>query len=103
MHEFVLSARRLKREHGITALDVAKRLMDFGFHPPTIYFPLVVPEALMIEPTETEAKETLDAFCDAMVEIAREAGEDADQLKSAPHSRPVSRLDEAGAAKRVVV
>ena len=67
MHEFVLSARNLKREHGITALDVAKRLMDFGFHPPTVYFPLVVPEALMIEPTETEAKETLDAFIDAML------------------------------------
>src|SRR5205814_8003394 len=64
MHEFVLSARMLKREHGISALDVAKRLMDYGFHPPTIYFPLVVPEALMIEPTETEAKETLDAFAD---------------------------------------
>ena len=62
-----LSARSLKREHGVTALDVAKRLMDFGFHPPTVYFPLVVPEALMIEPTETEAKETLDAFIDAML------------------------------------
>src|SRR5205807_2008467 len=67
MHEFVLSARRLKRERGVTALDVAKRLMDYGFHPPTIYFPLIVPEALMIEPTETEAKETLDAFADAML------------------------------------
>src|SRR5205085_4848845 len=76
MHEFVLSARRLKREHGVTALDVAKRLMDYGFHPPTIYFPLVVPEALMIEPTETEAKETLDAFADAMLAIAREAAEE---------------------------
>ena len=73
MHEFVLSARTLKREHGVTALDVAKRLMDYGFHPPTIYFPLVVPEALMIEPTETEAKETLDEFADAMKAIAREA------------------------------
>jgi glycine dehydrogenase subunit 2 len=103
MHEFVVSARGLKREYNVTALDVAKRLMDFGFHPPTIYFPLVVPEALMIEPTETEAKETLDAFCEAMLEIAREAAEDPDQLKSAPHSRPVSRLDEAGAAKRMVV
>ena len=71
MHEFVLSARILKREHGISALDVAKRLMDYGFHPPTVYFPLVVPEALMIEPTETEAKETLDAFADAMLAIAR--------------------------------
>ena len=73
MHEFVLSARNLKREHGISALDVAKRLMDYGFHPPTVYFPLVVPEALMIEPTESEAKETLDAFVDAMLAIAREA------------------------------
>ena len=71
MHEFVLSARTLKREHGITALDVAKRLMDYGYHPPTIYFPLVVPEALMIEPTETEPKERLDAFVDAMLAIAR--------------------------------
>ena len=66
----------LKREHGVTALDVAKRLMDYGFHPPTVYFPLVVPEALMIEPTETEAKETLDAFCDAMLSIAKEAETD---------------------------
>src|SRR5205809_1629161 len=76
MHEFVLSARRLKREHGITALDVAKRLMDYGFHPPTIYFPLIVPEALMVEPTETEARETLDAFSDAMPATVREAAED---------------------------
>jgi glycine dehydrogenase subunit 2 len=103
MHEFVVSARGLKREHNVTALDVAKRLMDFDFHPPTIYFPLVVPEALMIEPTETEAKETLDDFCRAMVQIAKEAAESPDQLKSAPHSRPVSRLDEAGAAKRMTV
>jgi glycine dehydrogenase subunit 2 len=103
MHEFVLSARRLKREHGITALDVAKRLMDYKFHPPTIYFPLIVPEALMIEPTETEAKETLDAFCDAMLEIASEAAENPDLLKEAPHSRPVRRLDEVKAAKRALV
>jgi glycine dehydrogenase subunit 2 len=103
MHEFVLSARRLKREHGVTALDVAKRLMDYGFHPPTIYFPLVVPEALMIEPTETEAKETLDAFADAMVAIAREAEEEPKVVKSAPHGRPVGRLDEVKAAKRAIV
>jgi glycine cleavage system P protein (glycine dehydrogenase) subunit 2 len=103
MHEFVLSARALKREHGITATDVAKRLMDYGFHPPTIYFPLVVPEALMIEPTETEAKETLDAFVDAMVAIAREAADDPDVLRQAPHARPVKRLDEVRAAKRAVV
>ncbi len=103
MHEFVLSARSLKREHGITALDVAKRLMDFDFHPPTVYFPLVVPEALMIEPTETEAKETLDAFIEAMLQIAREAATDPELVKSAPHGRPVERLDEVRAAKHPVV
>ena len=103
MHEFVLSARRLKREHGISALDVAKRLMDYGFHPPTIYFPLIVPEALMIEPTETETKETLDSFADAMAAIAREAAEQPELLKEAPHDRPVKRLDEVKAAKRAVV
>jgi glycine dehydrogenase subunit 2 len=103
MHEFVLSARTLKREHGISALDVAKRLMDYGFHPPTIYFPLVVPEALMIEPTETEAKETLDEFADAMLAIAREAADDPQLLREAPHARPVKRLDEVLAAKRAIV
>ena len=103
MHEFVLSARSLKREHGISALDVAKRLMDYGFHPPTIYFPLVVPEALMIEPTETEAKETLDEFADAMLAIALEAAEEPEVLREAPHARPVKRLDEVLAAKRAIV
>jgi glycine dehydrogenase subunit 2 len=103
MHEFVLSARTLKREHGITALDVAKRLMDYGFHPPTIYFPLVVPEALMIEPTETEAKETLDEFADALREIAREGRDEPELLKTAPHSQPVGRLDEVKAVKELVV
>src|SRR5207248_1141648 len=100
MHEFVLSARNLKREYGITATDVAKRLMDYGFHPPTVYFPLIVPEALMIEPTETETLETLDAFCDAMLDIAREAAEDPQALREAPHDRPVRRLDEVRAAKQ---
>ena len=103
MHEFVLSARRLRREHGVSALDVAKRLMDYGFHPPTIYFPLVVPEALMIEPTETEAKETLDAFAEAMLAIAREAAEEPELVRGAPHGRPVGRLDEVKAARRAVV
>jgi glycine dehydrogenase subunit 2 len=103
MHEFVVSARTLKREHGVTALDVAKRLMDFGFHPPTVYFPLIVPEALMIEPTETEAKETLDAFAEAMLEIAREAAEEPETVKAAPTSQPVRRLDEVKAAKQAVV
>ncbi|MGE5274745.1 MAG: aminomethyl-transferring glycine dehydrogenase subunit GcvPB, partial [Verrucomicrobiota bacterium] len=91
MHEFVLSARRLKRDHGVTALDVAKRLMDYGFHPPTIYFPLVVPEALMIEPTETEPKERLDEFCDAMLAIVREAATEPGLVHEAPHTRPVGR------------
>jgi glycine dehydrogenase subunit 2 len=103
MHEFVLGARTLKREYGISALDVAKRLMDYGFHPPTVYFPLVVPEALMIEPTETEAKETLDAFADAMIAIAREAHDDPDVVRQAPHHQPVGRLDEVRAAKNPVV
>jgi glycine dehydrogenase subunit 2 len=103
MHEFVLSARHLKRDYGVTALDIAKRLMDYGYHPPTIYFPLVVPEALMIEPTETETKETLDAFCDAMLAIAKEAAENPELLKQAPHNRPVRRLDEVRAAKHPVV
>ena len=84
MHEFVLSARTLKKEHGITALDVAKRLMDYGFHPPTIYFPLIVPEALMIEPTETEAKETLDAFADAMRDATRQPRRDQGGAARAP-------------------
>jgi glycine cleavage system P protein (glycine dehydrogenase) subunit 2 len=103
MHEFVLSARTLKREHGVSALDVAKRLMDYGIHPPTVYFPLIVPEALMIEPTETEPKERLDEFVDAMLAIAHEAAANPEVVHAAPHSRPVGRLDEVKAAKRAVV
>ncbi len=103
LHEFVLSARSLKRDHGVSALDVAKRLMDYGFHPPTIYFPLVVPEALMIEPTETETKETLDAFAAAMGSIAREAAERPELLHDAPHTRVVRRLDEVKAARQLVL
>ena len=103
MHEFVLSARNLKRDHGVTALDVAKRLMDYGFHPPTIYFPLIVAEALMIEPTESEPKERLDAFADAMLAIAREAAQEKEVVKAAPSRRPVRRLDEVKAAKRGIV
>jgi glycine dehydrogenase subunit 2 len=99
----VLSARSLKRQHGVTALDVAKRLMDYGIHPPTIYFPLVVPEALMIEPTETEPKERLDDFVDAMRRIAEEAAESPHLLREAPQGRPVRRLDEVRAAKHPVV
>jgi glycine dehydrogenase subunit 2 len=103
MHEFVLSGRRFKRDCGVTTLDIAKRLMDYGFHPPTIYFPLIVPEALMVEPTETEPKETLDAFADAMLAIAREAVAEPELLKDAPHVRPVKRLDEVRAARQPIV
>lgn len=102
MHEFVISAQRQK-EKGVSALDIAKRLMDFGFHPPTMYFPLIVKEALMIEPTETESKETLDAFADALIEIAREVEEQPEKVKDAPHSTPVRRLDEARAARNPVL
>ena len=103
MHEFVVSAQTLKREHGIAAFDVAKRLMDYGFHPPTVYFPLVVPEALMIEPTETEAKETLDAFADAMLAIAAEAAgrSGGDPFRPArPPRRPARRGARGQAAGR---
>src|SRR5438876_2939012 len=96
MHEFVLSARTLKRDQGISALDVAKRLMDFGFHPPTVYFPLVVSEALMIEPTETESKETLDHFAETLLKTIEE---DAATLEKAPHTLGISRPDEARAVK----
>jgi glycine dehydrogenase subunit 2 len=102
-HEFVLSARTLKREHGVRALDVAKRLMDFGIHPPTIYFPLLVDEALMVEPTETESRETLDVFVAAMRRIAEEAAESPELLHEAPHGTPVRRLDEVKAAKEPVL
>jgi glycine dehydrogenase subunit 2 len=84
-------------------MDIAKRLMDFGFHPPTVYFPLIVPEALMIEPTETESKETLDAFADALIQIAEEARTQPELLKTAPHTAPVKRLDEVKAAKDLVL
>ena len=100
MHEVVLSARNLNRDHGISALDVAKRLIDYDIHPPTMYFPLIVDEALMIEPTETESLETLDYFIDVMKAIAQEAREDPDLLHDAPHHTPNSRLDEARAARR---
>jgi glycine dehydrogenase subunit 2 len=103
MHEFVLSARRLKRDYGVSALDVAKRLMDYGIHPPTVYFPLIVPEALMIEPTETEPKERLDDFCEAMLAIVEEAATQPEVLHEAPHSWPVTRLDEVKAAKRALL
>ena len=88
---------------GIHTLDIAKRLIDYGYHPPTIYFPLIVPEALMIEPTETESKETLDAFVDAMLKIAEEARTNPELLHDAPHNTPVGRLDEVAAARNPVL
>ena len=100
MHEVVFSARSLRRENGISALDVAKRLIDYGIHPPTMYFPLIVEEALMIEPTETESKETLDGFIEVMQAIAQEAQDDPALLHDAPHDTPNTRLDEATAARR---
>jgi glycine dehydrogenase subunit 2 len=100
MHEFVLSGAQMKKELGIRTLDLAKRLLDHGMHPPTVYFPLVVDEALLVEPTETETRETLDAFVDAIVAIIAEAEEDPEIARNAPYGTPVRRLDEAGAAKR---
>jgi glycine dehydrogenase subunit 2 len=100
MHEFVASARGLRRERRISAMDIGKRLLDFGYHAPTVYFPLVVPEALMIEPTETESKETLDHFADALLRIREE---DADFLHDAPHTLGISRPDEVRAAKEPIL
>jgi glycine dehydrogenase subunit 2 len=102
MHEFVAQGI-LSGAAGVRTMDIAKRLMDYGFHPPTVYFPLIVPEALMIEPTETESKQTLDAFADALIRIADEARTSPDLLTSAPHNAPVRRLDEVRAAKELVL
>ncbi|HET9879773.1 MAG TPA: aminomethyl-transferring glycine dehydrogenase subunit GcvPB [Candidatus Limnocylindria bacterium] len=99
-HEVVFSGRRQKRQHGVTTLDMAKAILDHGIHPPTIYFPLIVEEALMIEPTETESLETLDRFVDVMHDIARRAADEPEALRAAPVTTPVGRLDEAGAARR---
>jgi len=99
-HEVVFSGRRQKRSHGVTTLDIAKAILDHGVHPPTIYFPLIVEEALMIEPTETESLETLDRFVEIMREIAEQAEATPDELKRAPRTTPVGRLDEAAAARR---
>jgi glycine dehydrogenase subunit 2 len=99
LHEFVISGSRQKAG-GVSTMDMAKRLLDFGFHPPTVYFPLIVDEAMMVEPTESENVETLDRFADAMLEIAREAETSPDVVKTAPHTTPVGRLDEADANRR---
>jgi glycine dehydrogenase subunit 2 len=103
MHEFVLSGEPMKRELQIKTLDLAKRLLDFGYHPPTVYFPLLVEEALMIEPTETETRETLDGFAQAIAAILAEAAEDPELARQAPYGTPVRRLDEVAAAKRPVI
>lgn len=101
-HEFVLSGSRQKKL-GVRTLDIAKRLLDFGYHPPTIYFPLNVQECLMIEPTETEAKETLDEFIDVMIQIAKEAEETPEVVQEAPHTTIVGRLDEVTAARKPIL
>jgi glycine dehydrogenase subunit 2 len=105
MHECVVSAKSLHHQVGLSALDVAKRLMELGFHPPTVYFPLIVEEALMIEPTETESPQTLAALADAFIQVARESLEagNADDAKAAPRTTPVGRVDDARAARKLVV
>ena len=101
MHEFVATARPLKEETGIRAMDVAKRVIDLGYHPSTVYFPLVVEEAMMVEPTETETRESLDGLAEALRRAHREAHEDPDLLHEAPVTTPVRRLDEARAARHL--
>ena len=102
MHEFVISGNRQKA-NGVKTLDISKRLLDFGVHSPTNYFPLIVPEAMMIEPTETESKETLEYFASVMKQIAREAEESPEVVTTAPTSTPVKRLDEVGAVRNLDV
>jgi glycine dehydrogenase subunit 2 len=99
-HEFVATARKQKEEHGVTATDIAKRLLDFGMYAPTVYFPLIVPEAMMIEPTETETRESLDAFVSAMHQIAEEARTNPEIVTTAPHTTVIGRLDQALAARK---
>jgi glycine dehydrogenase subunit 2 len=100
MHEFVASAAKLKSEKDISAMDIAKRLLDYGFHAPTVYFPTTVRESMMIEPTETESKETLDAFAEVLFRITEEPG---DLLHEAPHTTPISRPDEVRAARQPII
>src|SRR5690242_21565755 len=102
-HEFIVTLKDLKEKTGVTAMNVAKRLLDKGYHAPTIYFPLLVPECLLIEPTETEDKETLDAFIDALCAIWEEAKADIATVKGAPYTMPVRRLDDVRAARQLDV
>jgi glycine dehydrogenase subunit 2 len=103
MHEFVMSLSNLKKKTGVSAMDIAKGLLDNGIHPPTMYFPLIVDEALMVEPTETESKETLDEAIRVFRELYELAGSEADRLHNAPVTTPVTRLDEVGAARHPVL
>jgi len=101
MHEFIATAKWQKEKYGVRTLDIAKRILDKGFHAPTIYFPLIVSEAMMIEPTETESKEVLDSFIEAMIEIANECEEDAEMVQTAPHNTPIARADDTYAARNL--
>jgi glycine dehydrogenase subunit 2 len=103
MHEAVFTDVELEKKTGVKTLDVAKRLLDYGFHSPTVYFPLVVKGAMMIEPTETESKETIEAFAEAMIRIKEEAEREPELVKTAPHTSRVGRLDEARAARKPVL
>jgi glycine dehydrogenase subunit 2 len=103
MHEFVTSAKTIKKDTGVRAMDIAKALMDRGYHPPTVYFPLIVDEALMVEPTETQSRETIEAMAAALVEIAELAYENADAVRDAPQRTPVHRPDDALAARTLQV
>ena len=102
-HEFILTLKRQAKEQGVNAMDYAKRLLDYGFHAPTTYFPLIVPECLLIEPTETESKQILDKYVEAMVKIDQEAIENPELVKGAPYSLPVRRLDDVKAAREIDV
>ena len=102
-HEFILTLKRQAKEQGVTAMDYAKRLLDYGFHAPTTYFPLIVPECLLIEPTETESKQTLDHFVETMITIDKEAKDNPELVKGAPYSLPVRRLDDVKAARVIDV
>jgi glycine dehydrogenase subunit 2 len=103
LHEVVFSGNRQRRRHGVRTYDIAKRLIDYGFHPPTVYFPLIVEEALMIEPTETESRESVEALAEALIAIAEEAATRPDLLHDAPTTAPIGRLDEATAARKPVL
>ncbi|MBI5359312.1 MAG: aminomethyl-transferring glycine dehydrogenase subunit GcvPB [Planctomycetes bacterium] len=103
MHEFVLSGSRQKKKNDVRTLDIAKRLLDYGFHPPTVYFPLIVHEAIMIEPTETESKQTMEEFAGALIKIAKEIEENPELVRTAPHTMPIKRADEVRAAKEPIL